>query len=159
MPNPNPAPDLPDDRTVTFGGSTFTINKMMPRDAKRVFLGHVRPLLSGLAKGELTKDSHDLQFLAGLIANAPTEHIDGITDAMYQRIFYARDGGDPRRLAGDEDSAFQDMDMAHILMLDWRAFLVNFRESWDVLQSQFPQVGQVLQSLAQETSIPSSHIQ
>ena len=159
MPNPNPAPDLPDDRTVTFGGSTFTINKMMPRDAKRVFLGHVRPLLSGLAKGELTKDSHDLQFLAALIANAPTEHIDGVTNAMYQRIFYARDGGDPRRLAGDEDSAFQDMDMAHILMLDWRAFLVNFRGSWDVLQSEFPQVGQVLQSFAQEQSTPSSQIQ
>ena len=159
MPNPKSAPDLPDDRTVTFGGSTFTINKMMPRDAKRVFLGHVRPLLLGLTEGNLTKDSHDMQFVAALIAGAPTEHIDGITTAMYQRIFYARDGGDPRRLAGDEDSAFQDMDMAHILMLDWRAFLVNFRESWDVLQSEFPQIKTVLQSLGQEISTPSSVIQ
>ena len=47
--------------------------------------------------------------------------------------------------------------MAHILLLDARAFAVNFYESWAVLQSEFPSLSQIIQSITvQETLTPSS---
>ena len=61
----------------------------------------------------------------------------------------------PQRLAGDEERAFVGLDMAHLLLVDARAFAVNFHESWDVLQSQFPSLSRIIQSLPQETSTPS----
>ena len=33
-----------DDREVTYEGVTFQFGKLLPQEAKRVFMGHVRPL-------------------------------------------------------------------------------------------------------------------
>ena len=39
---------LPEDRTITWGEAQFTINKMLPMEAKSVFMAHVRPLCQGI---------------------------------------------------------------------------------------------------------------
>ena len=95
--------------------------------------------------------------ILGIVAKAPQTHYDAVMRALYQHVYYTSpDQVQPQRLAGDEERAFANLDMAHLLLVDARAFAVNFHESWDVLQSQFPSLNRIIQSLPQETLTPSS---
>ena len=146
-----------DDRDVTYGDVTFRISKMLPMEAKEVFMRHVRPLLSGASA--VQGDGGGLAMIVGIIAKAPQEHYDAVMKALYRLITFTSPATQqPLVLVGNEELAFKDLDMAHVLLLDTRAFTVNFRGSWDVLQSEFPQLGQGIASLSQEIPTPSSGI-
>ena len=142
-----------DAREVTYGDVTFQIRKMLPLEAKRVFLTHVRPMLRGALAAQTGGDSPSGLMLAlAAFTDAPQVHYDAVVGALYRHITYSTPK-DPtaKVLAGDEENAFKDLDMAHSILLDGRAFLVNFSESWAVVQSEFPALGQALESLAAQT--------
>ena len=146
-----------DDREITYEGVTFSIGKLLPQESKKVFMEHVRPMLEGALS--VPADSGLFTMILGVVAKAPQQHYDGIMAALYPQIKYrTADMSQPMPLARDEANAFKDLDMAHILMLDVRAFAVNFRGSWDVLQSEFPQLRLLIQASTPETSTPSSII-
>ncbi len=122
-------------------GVTFTIKKLLPQDAKQVFLKHVRPLLRGALSAEVPKElnrSTMWQVILAAITDAPIEHYNALMRYLYQNItFTNEDEKVPQILLGNEELAFKDLDMAHIISLDARAFAVNFRESWDVATSEY----------------------
>ena len=144
------------DKEFTYGDVTFRVDKLLPQEAKAVFMAHVRPLLEGALSVE-SGGGDGLAMILGIVAKAPQTHYDAVMRALYQHISYTSpDQVQPQRLAGDEERAFANLDMAHLLLVDARAFAVNFYGSWDVLQSQFPSLNRIIQSLPQETLTPSS---
>ena len=146
------------DKEFTYGDVTFRVDKLLPQEAKAVFMAHVRPLLEGALSVE-SGGGDGLAMILGIVAKAPQTHYDAVMRALYQHVYYTSpDQVQPQRLAGDEERAFANLDMAHLLLVDARAFAVNFHESWDVLQSQFPSLNRIIQSLPQETLTPSSTI-
>ena len=146
-----------DAREVVFGDVTFKIGKLMPMEAKRVFLKDVRPLLRGALNAEVGDASSNgdggggggqWKILLAAFTDAPQDHYDAIQQSLYSHITYSTTGSNsPQRLLGDEENAFKDLDMAHSLMLDCRAFYVNFFSSWSVILSEFPPLNRALQSL------------
>ena len=140
-----------DAREVTFGDVTFQIGKMFPMEAKRVFMNHVRPLLRGALSAE-TNGGDQWQLLLAAFTDAPQEHYDAITRSLYSHIQYKNSEATVLMpLLGDEENAFKELDMAHSLMLDGRAFYVNFHESWGVVTSALPSLSQAFQSLKHST--------
>ena len=148
---------LPEDRTITWGDATFEIRKLLPTEAKPLFIRHVRPLLRGALSAEAPSDgeTEPWRIMLAAFTDAPAEHYEAISKAMARSIIVSR-GGETKPLAGNEEWAWQGLDMAHMCILDARAVLVNFRESWAVVASEFPQVVQVFASLTAETSTHSS---
>ena len=147
-----------DAREVVFGDVTFQIGKLMPMEAKRVFLKDVRPLLRGAlnaevgdiasGNGDRGSGGGEWKILLAAFTDAPQEHYDAIVRSLYARITYIEKGNNsPQELLGDEENAFKDLDMAHSLMLDARAFFLTFSESWSVILSEFPSLKRAFQSL------------
>lgn len=144
-----------DDREVTYGNSTFQIGKLLPQEAKQVFMTHVRPMLEGAASSE--GGDGGIGMILGLVAKAPQAHYDAAMRALYTQITYTTpQQPQPMKLLGDEALAFMDLDMAHILLVDVRAFAVNFSGSWAVIQSEFPSLTAAFDRLTQATSTLSS---
>ena len=130
--------------TVTYGDVTFTIHKLLPMEAKRVFMAHVRPLLRGALSADVKDGESNWALALAAFTDAPQEHYDAIVRALYGQITYQSPGDPhPKRLLGDEENAFKDLDMAHSVMLDARAFVVNFRGSWAAVLSALPQAAQL----------------
>ena len=137
-----------DDREVSYGDVTFRINKLLPVEAKDVFMRHIRPLLEGAASA--SGDGGGISMILGIIAKAPQEHYDAVMRALYKLITFSSPATpQPMVLADNAELAFKDLEMAHILLLEARAFAVNFRGSWDVLQSELPLLSQGIASLGQ----------
>lgn len=147
------------DPVVTFGEATFEIRKLLPTESKKLFIHNVRPLLGGALTAEIPKDSTDvstgIKLLLAAFANAPADHYDMISRAMSHSIQVTR-GSETRMLAGQEAWAFQDLEGAHAMMVDVRAFTVNFFGWWDVLTSEFPQLLTIQNQLSPPTPTLSS---
>lgn len=168
-----PLPIPQDERTVTWGEAQFTINKMLPMEAKAVFVEHVQPLMHQIMRllDEIEGDgeAEDVQFAisdavigkrmmkrAAMIFSAlPPKHYRSISLAMSKSI-QVRRGSESRFLAGNEAWAFQGLEGMHAVMLDGRAFLINFTGWLPVLLSEFPLLLQVFNSQSSGTSTPSS---
>ena len=137
-------PSLQDEKTVTWGEAQFTINKLLPTEAKAVFVHHVRPLLRGALSAEAPAGGGKTEMwrlMLSAFTDAPANHYDAISAAMAKTI-QVRRGAETRFLAGNEGWAFQDLEGAHAMALDGRAFLVNFREWLPVVLSEFPRLMQ-----------------
>ena len=138
-----------DDRDVTYGDVTFHIGKMMPIAAKRVFMTDVRPMLGGILEADLGDAGEGanataalgLQIVMAAITKAPQERYDSLCRTLYRNITFTK-GADRTKavLLGDEEYAFEGLEMFHMLDLDFRAFYINFRGSWDGLISAYPQL-------------------
>ena len=160
---------LPDDRTITWSAeplpgktdrvdATFEIRKLLPTEAKPLFIHHVRPLLRGALSAEAPAGGGATEGWRSMLAaftDAPAEHYDAISKAMARGIIVTR-GSDKRSLSGQEEWAFQGLEGAHMVILDTRAFVANFRGWLDVAISEFPQLVQVFASLVPPTETPSS---
>ena len=148
---------LPEDRVITWGDSTFEIRKLLPTEAKPLFIRHVRPLLRGALSAEAgpTGETEPWRIMLAAFADAPAEHYEAISKAMARSIVVTR-AGEKRVLAGNEEWAFQGLEGAHAVMLDARAFAVNFSGWFSVAAQAFPALAQVIASQNQETPTPSS---
>ena len=148
---------LPDDRTVTWGESTFEIRKLLPTEAKPLFIRHVRPLLRGALSAETGGggETEGWRIMLAAFTDAPSEHYEAISTSMARCITVTR-GTEKRVLAGHEPWAFQGLEGAHMVMLDVRAFTVNFRDWFAVAMQELPSLAQAFASLVPETSTPSS---
>ena len=125
---------------VEYGNVTFRVRKMLPKEAKRLLLVHIRPLLGGLANTDVSKDASTWSMLLSAFVNAPLEHYDSIVAQLYKNIDYRKSGSGWMQLYGDDDAAFADIDMAYILALEAKAFCLNFQESFSVAKSElFPE--------------------
>ena len=143
------------DTNVTLGETKFIINKLLPQDSKMVFMKHIRPMLGGAqnAKLEQGEESAGWKIILAAFTDAPYEHYESMCKEMYTTITYsnANTQGEYMVLAGDESNAFVGLDMAHTIILDVRAFAVNFSESWDVMLSAFPTLNKLLAQLSTPT--------
>lgn len=149
-----------DARSVTYGDTTFHIGKLMPIEAKRVFMSHVRPMLQGALAANVAEGAGGWQVMLAAVTNAPQEHYDALTAVLYTAITYTKPNlSTAAPLANDLDNAFDGLDMVHILDLELRAFCVNFLGSWDALKSMYPQVNRIGDLLTRQTSTLSSGTQ
>ena len=172
---------LPDDRTIQWGDATFEIRKLLPTEAKPLFIRHVRPLLKGAGSAEATPgvraaanapqqpsasatapeapgfigETESWRIMLAAFTDAPAEHYEAVSKAMARSIIVTR-AGEKRPLAGNEDWAFQGLEGAHMVILDVRSFCVNFIGWWPAIASELPQLARAFASLLQPTSIPSS---
>ena len=147
-----------DDREITYGDVTFKIGKLLPKEAKQVFMRHVRPLMEGALAA--SGDGNLLQMALAVIAKAPQDHYDALMDTLYRHITFSSPSSPTLMvLHGNDEMAFKDLEAAHILLLEARVFAVNFRGSLDVLRSEFPQLDLLFQPSDPEISTPSSTIQ
>ena len=162
---------LPEDRVITWGDSTFEIRKLLPTEAKPLFIRHVRPLLRGAlsaespgpppAGAEVATEGGYLgatetwRVILAAFTDAPAEHYEAVSHAMARSIVVTRKG-EKRPLASNEEWAFQGLEGAHMVMLDVRAFAINFKGWLDVAISGLPQLAQAFASLAPPTETPSS---
>ena len=128
-----------DAREITFGDVTFRISKLLPMEAKHVFMHHVRPLLGGALEAPATTGGDLWKLVLAGVTKLPQEHYDALSAALYKAVEY-KTTAEPqfKKLAGDEAFAFQNLDWVYQVILDGRAFAVNFQPSWDVLVSEFP---------------------
>ena len=170
MPSPDIAPtapskaggDLAADRYVRLGDVEFEIRKMLPFEAKGVFLRNVRPLIGGAlkagvdlddavaeAKGLAQRPAEELSaesatslmnVVLSAVVEAPTEHYETLCEAMYGSINYRLDGEAWTPLKNNIEHAFADLDVAHIFALDFRAFSINFIGSLPVLLSELKSI-------------------
>ena len=134
----NPVVEGLKEREVTYGDVTFHIGKLMPFKAKAVFMAHVRPLLQGVKEVYPSGDTSLViwQMIVAAVTGAPQNHYDALMRILYKEITYTTtEMTTPTALLGDEENAFKDLEMGHILLLDARAFVVNFFESWAVVES------------------------
>ena len=150
---------LPADRVISWGEAEFTINKLLPVEAKALFVRHVRPLFRGALSAEAPKGDGESaggwRIALAAFTDAPTEHYEAISSAMARSITVRR--GDVKRpLAGNEEWAFQGLEGAHAMLLDGRAFLINFFGWWPVVTQEFPALSQAIASLGDEMQTPSS---
>ena len=147
------------DNTLSFDGATFRITKLLPVDSKRLFIHHVRPLLSGAAKAKMSEGEGGtgiaLKMMVSAFTQAPSDHYDHISRTMARRIEVQREDG-KKFLAGNESWAFQGLSGAHALAVDMKAFTVNFTEWWDVLTQEFPYLLTLMESIGMPTSTLSS---
>ena len=167
-------PALQDEKTVTWGEAQFPVNKMLPMEAKAVFVEHVQPLMHQIMRllDEMESGDEDdegikitvsdtvvgkrmMKRAAMIFSALPPKHYRSVSLAMSKSI-QVRRGGDTRFLAGNEEWAFQGLTGAHAVMLDGRAFLINFTEWLPVVLSEFPSLMQVFSSQSQGMSTPSS---
>ena len=133
-----------EDREVSYGDVTFRIGKLLPMEAKEVFMRHVRPLLEGALSANA--DAGFWGMVLGVLSKAPQEHYDATMRALYQQIMFTSPATpQPMVLASNAELAFKDLEAAHILLLEARAFYVNFRGSLDVLRSELPFLAQLFQ--------------
>ena len=114
---------------------------MLPIEAKRVFIHNVRPLLGGITRVKGGGDVGLPQIIVGTITEAPADQYDILVQKLYANIKYStQEQPQFMPLARDEENAFKDLDMGHLLALEVRAFHVNFQRSYGVLLSEFPQL-------------------
>ena len=98
--------------TLEFGDTRFVIKKLLPLEAKHLFIHNVRPLLKGLSKLKLNEDGQAFDNITETIisafTDAPAEHYDAISHVMAKGIEVTR-GQEKRFLAqtGAKEWAFQ----------------------------------------------------
>ena len=106
-------------------------------------MNNVRPLLGGALGADMPEDVNQDQAIAKIIlsafTNAPAEHYEAISKAMSQRIEVDRNG-QKRFLINNEEWAFDGLEGMHAIIVDVRAFAINFIGWWDVLVSELPQL-------------------
>ena len=148
---------LPDDRTITWGDATFEIRKLLPTEAKPLFVRHVRPLLRGALSAEAPAEgaTEPWRIMLAAFTDAPAEHYEAISKAMSRSIIVSR-AGEAKPLAGNEEWAWQELEGVHAILLDTRAFVVNFKPWLVVVASELPQLVQAFESLSPPTSTDSS---
>ena len=137
------------DREVTYGETTFYIGKLLPMDSYTIFLNHILPVI-----GKVLGSNADSDFGLSVI---PQKHYKPIVAELRKHItFTSANQMTPAKVAGDEELAFRGLEPAHILLLETRAFAVNFSGSWDVLHSEFPRLEGMFTQLQRLISNPSS---
>ena len=148
---------LPDDRTITWGDATFEIRKLLPTESKPLFIRHVRPLLRGALSAEAPANgaTEPWRMMLAAFTDAPAEHYEAISKAMARCIIVTR-AGEKRPLAGNEEWAWQGLEGAHMVLLDVRAFTVNFQSWFGVAIQELPALAQAFASLNLKTPTPSS---
>lgn len=144
-----------EEREITYNGTTFYIGKMLGQDAKELFVFHLLPCLSGAVN--VPSGGGVTEMAIGFLSGIPREHYQPLVNKLYEHIDFTREDRPTRiKVAKDRDSAFKDLEAAHILMLEARALAVNFSKSWDVVSSEFPRLNLIMQQLASSTLTPSS---
>lgn len=149
------------DNTLEFGETRFVINKLLPLEAKHLFVHNVRPLLKGLSELKLNEDGtsfeNTTEAIISAFTDAPAEHYDVISHVMAKAIQATR-GKETRFLhqTGAKEWAFQGLEGAHAMLVDVRAFTINFIGWLDVIKLEFPQIASLQETFNSPTSTPSS---
>ena len=122
MPEPGAQAGPADPKVVEFQGHDvrFEIRKLLPMPAKQVFTAHVRPLLAealqeaikmgvklseGMEPEDLKREG--MKLMAGAFAGAPQVHYEAIVHAMYDQIWYTKNGEGPIRLTTDVENGLR----------------------------------------------------
>ncbi len=162
------APDPDGDQRTT----AFTIHRLLAPEAQRLW-EIIRPgigpcvaalaQIPNLANAPVTEpaaaeDEEPSQtspatfaMAVGAVVGAfPPDVYAAVQKRLYRDIWFVNDNvKEPRRVAGNEDQAFDGLSFIHMYELTLRGFVVNFFESWVVLNSYFPddQLTDIAQSL------------
>ena len=97
-----------------------------------------------------------VQVAMGIIGNTPVHHYEALSQTfMTHSIFFRNNAGQWQGIATDYENATKDLLPIEIMLLDIRAFAVNFGESAAKLMEEFTKRAQML---ADQQAIPSEPI-
>ena len=139
-----------DAQTVTLGTVTFTINKLLPMEGFRLF-EKIRPCLADAMSGPMFTSDGDitgnLAALVSMVSAFPQSVVEEVRQDLFRAVRYKAPPGVPNEtvLAGEEDTAFKDLEPIHVYEVLVRCLVRNFTGSWAALRSRIPQVEQVMQ--------------
>ena len=124
-----------DSDTVTFGDTTFKIEKLMPMEAWRVF-GKIRTSLASLATIPVL-GGDNIALAIGIATGIPQDIFESIRRDLFAHVtFTSKSVPTPVKLITDEDGAFQDLEAYHVGEVMARCLYRNFIGSLDALQSR-----------------------
>jgi len=115
--------DLGSRTTITFGETRFTISKLPARKAYRVWRKTIRAIGLDIETGV------GPEVLRAVVA-MDDEHLEAIQAELFAGVMFTNQNArTPQRVAGAEDTAFEDLEAVDIDELTMRAFAVNFSKS------------------------------
>ena len=128
------------DRHVTIEDVTFDIRTMMAMEGYN-FLETIRPALSSLSiESDLMDSDVSLAAMAAnLLGALPAATVEQCRLKMFRHVFFTSSAvPTPTQLAGNEETAFKDLNAFHVYEILVRAIAVNFRGFWSVIKSRIP---------------------
>ena len=127
------------DPQVTVEDTTFTIRKLLPMEGYRL-LEVIRPALKSVTELDLTGlTGDDVAAAVAVVAGVPQPTVETCRQWLFKHVLFTNGSvPQPTVLAGNEDTAFQNLTAAHVYEILVRAFVVNFRESWTAAASRLP---------------------
>ena len=139
---------------VRIRDKTFTFHKMMPMHAFNLF-ETIRMGLKDAVKNLDMEPGEEIGVSEALemVFSIPAETVQKAMRGLFGYVAYTSPNKpDPTPISGDEQSAFDGLLPIHIYEVLARAFVVNFRESWEEIVSASPDLAQDSTPSSTETS-------
>ena len=144
----------------TLGGREYQIKVLPPLLAYRLFLQHVKPMLSAFVSSIDPQNPKPMSLVVmDAFGKLPYENLQALNKVYLERCIRCRnDGGQWESFASNPDRYFQDMNPSDLLMLDLRCAAVNFGRFVSTLEKDLAAVGINLAEEPQEEEPNSSPI-
>ncbi len=127
-----------EERTVTLGGTTFKIQKLLPMEAYQAFEMIRAELGEKLGRYE-TEEGQTLtvpDIILAILKLAP-EKVDEVRRALFAGVTFTNERAEtPMRLAGDENMAFEKLEPIDIYEVFVRCLAINFTGSLTAVLSK-----------------------
>ena len=114
-------------REFTLGNTKFSMHKLGPMEAYRVWEPYRVELFEKLSNLQLTADTKTVVALAGLLLGVSESVQERARVALFKGVvFQNKTAVTPMELAGNENVAFQDLEVSVVYEVFLRAFALNF---------------------------------
>ena len=135
--------DIP--RQFSINDTRFMMNKLPPMDGYRVWEPYRVEVFDRIQSIELEANTKSVVALAGLLLGVSEPVQERARQEMFKEITFQNETAvTPMVLAGNENIAFQGMEVAHVYEVFLRAFALNFMGSLRAIVSRIAQVRETL---------------
>ena len=121
--------------SFALGETNFTISKLLAEEAFDTF-EIVRVGLADVNRIPLSEDAHAVQAVTAVFSGFSRETFRTVRDRLFAEVQFTRPNiKTARKVHGNISTAFDGLEPFHIYEVFARAFVVNFRKSWDAALS------------------------
>lgn len=139
-----------------LGGKQWRIKKLLPIEAKKVLYRYVFPLFNS-AKEMDVEGLPPPAIMLRVVSSADPEILEKLSEVFMRFcIYFKTDAGQYVKLVTDVENATKDMLPVELMILDVRAFAVNFGESVSKAVEEFRRRQETDNPMDQSAPTPSS---
>ena len=137
-----------------YGPTTFTVRKLGPFAGKRAFeiiRPHMGKVLANIDEKVFSTDGSSteaeasaafVKTLGDILEYIPSGPLEQLQNALFERVFFTnKSSPKPLPITKNPDTAFMELEWAHIYLVFIRAAVVNFERSFSVIGSLFQASG------------------